>query len=206
MEFSSIKGKESVLLEILLMVIIVQYLALGGGVWKLFEKEIHVLETDHCPLQQCMVKGVPGDKPVLVRAQRRDGSRVIVEVSVAPIIQDNGRVIGGIEVFRDATLEQEMRETKASFLSAITHDLKAPLTVIKGFLELVLTGDAGSVNETQMDFLGSALEECDRLNKILNDLLDLARCEATDHNGEITVHSEPDQGSAFEISLPLAAN
>jgi len=137
-------------------------------------------ETDHCPLQQCMVKGVPGDKPVLVRAQRRDGSRVIVEVSVAPIMRDNGEVIGGIEVFRDATLKQEMRETKASFLSAITHDLKAPLTVIKGFLELVLTGDEGSVNETQRDFLGSALEECDRLNKILSDLSNLARFEATE--------------------------
>ncbi|MFX4262439.1 ATP-binding protein [Pelotomaculum propionicicum] len=137
-------------------------------------------ENDLCPLHQCMVKGAPGDKPVLVRAKRRDGSRVIVEVSVAPIIGDNGEVIGGIEVFRDVTLLQELKETKASFLSAVTHDLKAPLTVIKGFLELVLAGDAGSLNETQKDFLGSALEECDRLNKLLGDLSDLARFEATE--------------------------
>lgn len=137
-------------------------------------------ETDLCPLHQCMAKGVPGDKPVLVRAKRRDGSRVIVEVSVAPIMREDGEVIGGIEVFRDATLEQEMRETKAKFLSAITHDLRAPLTVIKGFLELVIAGDAGSVNEKQADFLGSALEECDRLNKMLGDLSDLARFEATE--------------------------
>lgn len=137
-------------------------------------------ESDLCPLHQCMVKGAPGDKPVLVRAKRRDGSRVIVEVSVAPIMGDNGEVIGGIEVFRDVTLLQELRETKASFLSAVTHDLKAPLTVIKGFLELVLAGDAGSLNETQKDFLGSALEECDRLNKLLGDLSELARFEATE--------------------------
>lgn len=137
-------------------------------------------ETGLCPLQQCMVKGEPGGKPVLVRAKRRDGSRVIVDVSVAPVLRDNGEVIGAIEVFRDVTLEQEMKETKASFLSAVTHDLKAPLTVIKGFLELVLAGDAGSVNETQVDFLGSALEECDRLNKFLGDLSDLARFEATE--------------------------
>ena len=137
-------------------------------------------ESDLCPLHQCMVKGAPGDKPVLVRAKRRDGSRVIVEVSVAPIMGDNGEVIGGIEVFRDVTLLQELRETKASFLSAVTDDLKAPLTVIKGFLELVLAGDAGSLNETQKDFLGSALEECDRLNKLLGDLSELARFEATE--------------------------
>lgn len=137
-------------------------------------------ESDLCPLHQCMVRGVPGDNPVLVRAKRRDGSRVIVEVSVAPIMGDNGEVIGGIEVFRDVTLLQELRETKASFLSAVTHDLKAPLTVIKGFLELVLAGDAGSLNDTQKDFLGSALEECDRLNKLLGDLSDLARFEATE--------------------------
>ncbi|MDD2553284.1 MAG: PAS domain-containing sensor histidine kinase [Desulfotomaculaceae bacterium] len=137
-------------------------------------------ETEHCPLQQCMVKETPGEKPSLVRAKRRDGSRVIVEVSVAPIKRDNGEVIGGIEVFRDVTLVHEMRETKASFLSAVTHDLKAPLTVIKGFLEIVLSGDAGSMNETQKDFLSSALEECDRLNKMLGDLSDLARFEATE--------------------------
>jgi two-component system phosphate regulon sensor histidine kinase PhoR len=52
--------------------------------------------------------------------------------------------------------------------------------VIKGFLELILTGETGIVNETQLDFLGSALEECDRLNKLLNDLSDLARFEATE--------------------------
>jgi signal transduction histidine kinase len=47
-------------------------------------------------------------------------------------------------------------------------------------LELVLAGDAGSLNDMQKDFLGSALEECDRLNKLLGDLSDLARFEATE--------------------------
>lgn len=137
-------------------------------------------ESDLCPLYQSMAKGLPGEKPFLVRALRRDKSRVTVEVSVAPLFDDERTVIGGVEIFRDVTEEQQLAEMKARFLSGITHELKTPLTIIQGVLELVLSGDTGEINQLQRDFLTSAFKEGDRFKKILDDLLDLARFEATE--------------------------
>lgn len=58
---------------------------------------------EYCPLHRCMVTGLASDQPLLVYAQHRSGMRVPVEVSVAPIRDDKGKVIGGIESFRDLT-------------------------------------------------------------------------------------------------------
>ncbi|MFZ5650962.1 MAG: ATP-binding protein [Bacillota bacterium] len=137
-------------------------------------------DSSLCPLFQSMQKGVPGEKPAVVRARRRDGSRVVVEVSVAPLFGENGEVIGGVEVFRDVTEKHELAEMKSRFLSAVTHELKNPLTIMQGFIELVLSGDTGEINQLQREFLTSAMEEGDRLKKILGDLLDMAHFEATE--------------------------
>ncbi len=60
-------------------------------------------DSDFCPLYQSIATGLPGKKPVMVRALRRDNSRLTVEVSVAPLFGEDGEVIGGVEVFRDVT-------------------------------------------------------------------------------------------------------
>ena len=135
-----------------------------------------------CPLYQSMEKGVPGESPVLVRARRSDGTRVSAEVSVAPLFGDDGVVIGGVEVFRDVTEKQKLAEIKSRFLSGVTHELKNPLTIMQGFIELVLSGDTGEINQLQREFLDSAREEGDRFKRILDDLLDFARSETTEYS------------------------
>lgn len=139
-------------------------------------------DSSLCPLHQSMEKGVPGESPVVVRARRSDGTRVAAEVSVAPLFGDDGVVIGGVEVFRDITEKQKLAEIKSRFLSGVTHELKNPLTIMQGFIELVLSGDTGEINQLQREFLDSALEEGDRFKRILDDLLDFARYEATEYS------------------------
>jgi phosphoserine phosphatase RsbU/P len=58
---------------------------------------------EHCPLHRSIVTDTRSAEALLVFAQRRDGSRVPVEVTVAPIHNPDGVVVGGIEVFRDLT-------------------------------------------------------------------------------------------------------
>lgn len=66
------------------------------------DKDGHSLCGDeHCPLHRSMVTGQPSAEPVLVFAQHRSGARLPVEVTVAPIRNRAGEIIGGIEVFRD---------------------------------------------------------------------------------------------------------
>lgn len=68
------------------------------------DKDGHQLcGKEHCPLHRAMVTGARSVAPVLVFAQHKDGQRVPVEVSVAPLFNAAGEVIGGIELFRDMT-------------------------------------------------------------------------------------------------------
>lgn len=68
------------------------------------DKDNHPLCGDeHCPLHRSIVTGQPSLEPFLVFAQHRGGQRIPVEVTVAPIRNHAGQVIGGIEIFRDLT-------------------------------------------------------------------------------------------------------
>jgi PAS domain S-box-containing protein len=58
---------------------------------------------EQCPLHRSIVTGQPSAEPVLVFGQHRSGSRIPVEVTVAPVRNHAGQIIGGIEVFRDLT-------------------------------------------------------------------------------------------------------
>lgn len=68
------------------------------------DKDGHELcGKEHCPLHRAIVTGQPSAAPVLVYAKHREGDRIPVEVSVSPIRDAGGTVIGGIELFRDLT-------------------------------------------------------------------------------------------------------
>lgn len=64
---------------------------------------------DTCPLHRSILTGQPSDTPLLIYAQTRRGSRIPVEVTVSPLRDASGRIVGGIEIFRDATdAEQDL--------------------------------------------------------------------------------------------------
>lgn len=66
------------------------------------DKDGHLLcGREHCPLHRAMITGTSSRTPHLIFAQRRDRRRIPVEVSVSPLCDPDGSVIGGIEVFRD---------------------------------------------------------------------------------------------------------
>jgi PAS domain S-box-containing protein len=71
---------------------------------------------------------------------------------------------------------QELDKMKDSFLSTVSHELRTPLTSIKSFAEILLTYDEDRA--TQREFLTIINEESDRLTKLINDFLDLAKIEA----------------------------
>jgi len=62
---------------------------------------------EHCPLHRSIVTGTVSPEPLLVFVQHKQGHRIPVEVSVAPIRDASGQVVGGIEVFRDLTAVME---------------------------------------------------------------------------------------------------
>ena len=81
----------------------------------------------------------------------------------------------------------QLDRLKSQFLDNVSHELRTPLTHIKGFVDNMLDGVGGGISEKQKDYLQRVEENCDRLIRLINDLLDLSRIES----GKMTLQLEP---------------
>jgi signal transduction histidine kinase len=100
------------------------------------------------------------------------------EPRVIPIFNDEKEFSGSIIILEDVTQLMQNDEIKKDLFSTISHQLKTPLTSIRMALHLLLEENVGSLNEKQADLLVSARDESDRLNGIIEDLLDIRRLES----------------------------
>lgn len=73
---------------------------------------------------------------------------------------------------------QSANVAKSEFVSFVAHELKNPMTSIKGYTELLAAGAVGSVNEAQGNFLGTIRSNIERMNTLVSDLNDLSKIEA----------------------------
>jgi signal transduction histidine kinase len=73
---------------------------------------------------------------------------------------------------------KQLDRAKSDFLSIASHELRTPLTIIREYISLVRDGVTGPVTNVQADGLDTALNNCDRLGTLLNDILDLQRLES----------------------------
>jgi two-component sensor histidine kinase len=83
-----------------------------------------------------------------------------------------------IYVFRDITREREVDRMKSDFISRVSHELRTPLTSIKGFVDILLDGEAGEIGGEQREFLEIVSNNAERLVLLINDLLDVSRIES----------------------------
>ncbi|MBN1193231.1 MAG: response regulator [Coriobacteriia bacterium] len=111
----------------------------------------------------------------------------IVDVHVDPIVDDRQVYLGSVTTIRDVTVEREAMQMKNEFVSTVSHELRTPLTSIKGYIDLILDGEAGEINEIQQEFLSIVKENSDRLVDLINDMLDISRIES----GRIVLKVQP---------------
>lgn len=101
----------------------------------------------------------------------------IVSVHLAPVnLQDE--FLGTVSIFRDITHQVEVDRLKSEFVATVSHELRTPMTSIKGYVEILLMGAAGELSEQQTQFLEVVLSNTERLNILVNDLLDVSRMDA----------------------------
>jgi two-component system sensor histidine kinase KdpD len=86
-----------------------------------------------------------------------------------------------------ARLDAETNQARAALFSSVTHDLRTPLASIKAAVTSLLEDEAAHDDAQRRDLLQTVLEETDRLNRLLGNLLDLARFEA----GALTPSKQP---------------
>ena len=95
-----------------------------------------------------------------------------------PVRDEQGGFLGRLYVFRDITREREGDRMKSAFISRVSHELRTPLTSIKGFVDILLDGEAGEIGGEQREFLEIVSNNAERLVLLINDLLDVSRIES----------------------------
>jgi two-component system phosphate regulon sensor histidine kinase PhoR len=101
----------------------------------------------------------------------------LLDLNLVPIIEDK-EVFGGILlVLQDVTAIRRLERMRSEFVANVSHELKTPITAVKGFAETLL---GGAVNdpETARSFLQIIFDESDRLNRLIGDILELSKIES----------------------------
>jgi PAS domain S-box-containing protein len=120
-----------------------------------------------------------------LRCRRADDEPIQVAVSVAPIADRQGRLLGASVIARDDTshqrIEEALREAnrqKDEFLAIMSHELRTPLTSILGYTDMLLRGLGGELAPRSNRYVTNVRAAGDRLLELVNGLLDFTRLES----------------------------
>ncbi len=100
-----------------------------------------------------------------------------IAVNLAPVVGLNGQSYGDVAVMRDITREIEADRAKRQFISDVSHELRTPLTAIKGYIDVLLLSDNGSLSSDQISYLNIVKTNANRLKALIDDILDISRIE-----------------------------
>lgn len=148
-----------------------------------YYKEIatFVKESDGKPSDDFIVEAITKNKKTKMANHtlliRKDGYKIPVADSAAPIKNNDGETIGCVVVFRDATKEREIDRAKTEFVSLASHQLRTPTTSINWYSEMLLEGEVGALNEKQKEYLKEIHHGNQRMIELVNALLSVSRIE-----------------------------
>ncbi len=127
------------------------------------------------------------------------GDRV-VSVHLSPVYTGD-KFLGTVSVFRDVTREVEADRSKSKFVANVSHEFRTPLTPIKGYIDMVLMGATGEVNDMQRNVLDTAKRNVDRLASLVDDVL---RISELDRGGESLALEEVDINAVITQTVETA--
>jgi len=108
--------------------------------------------------------------------RRKDGTTFATEVAVSRVSEgDDRRYVAAI---RDISAFKRAEQMKNEFVSTVSHELRTPLTSIAGSLGLLSSGAVGPLNEKAGRLVGIAHSNCERLIRLINDILDIEKIES----------------------------
>jgi PAS domain S-box-containing protein len=134
-----------------------------------------------------VLRGAPSVQPrgfedALV-VESGDGNRALLP-RASPVSSDEGQLLGATVVLQDITRIRRFDELKDDLVATVAHEFRTPLTSLRMAIHLLAEQSVGPLNEKQLDLVGAAREECERLQTIVDDLLDLARIRS----GRLELH------------------
>lgn len=121
-----------------------------------------------------------------VRVSSSEGDRYLLP-RATPVYEPRGGIVGATVMLQDVTRLRRFDELKNDLVATVAHEFRTPLTSLRMAIHLCLEQVVGPVTEKQADLLHTAREDCERLQAMVDDLLDLSRLEA----GRIEMHPRP---------------
>jgi PAS domain S-box-containing protein len=160
--------------------------ALACAVDELVGRDLHELihhsHADGTPYSRStspILQALRRCEPIRMRDEvfwRKDGTAIPVEYSANPLLEE-GRVSGMVVAFQDVSERRRLEKMKDEFISTVSHELKTPLTSLRASLGLVQSGSLDKRPEKQRQMIDMAIGNCDRLIRLVNDILDFDRGE-----------------------------
>ncbi len=109
----------------------------------------------------------------------KDGRLIDVSVTISPLRDSQGRLIGASTIARDISASKELERRKDAFIGMASHELKTPITSMKAFIQLLIKKfEENNSDEMVNKFLSKTDEQLNRLTDLVNDLLDLSKIQA----------------------------
>jgi len=116
-------------------------------------------------------------KEILERFEITTAEGRVIQSNITPVMNEENECIGTVAVLIDMTEDKKIEKMKTDFLSLVSHELKAPLGAIEGYLNLILDGVVVGQPEKGKDYIQKSRDRAHELLELVNDLLDLSRAE-----------------------------
>lgn len=153
--------------------------AVGKPSHEVFPLRVEVRPEDSTSLMR-LGRRYFGDRTDPIEAQLINQKREILDVEVtgAPLFDEENKPLGWVMMLRDISRRKEMERLQKVFLSAVSHELNTPIAIIKGFAGLMADPDVSLPMDTIREKAGIIIEESVRLEKMVGQMLEATRIQA----------------------------
>jgi NtrC-family two-component system sensor histidine kinase KinB len=124
-----------------------------------------------------------------------DGSERAFRLRTTPMRGDKEgghHLLGAVTILEDITHLREIDRLKSEFIATASHELRTPLTSVQMGVHLLLEGALGELTDSQNEVLQACRQDCERLDKLMRDLLDLSKIEAGESQPQLAIVSVRD--------------
>ncbi len=121
-----------------------------------------------------------------------DGTERAFRLRTTPMRDNSNRLLGAVTILEDITHLREIDRIKSEFIATASHELRTPLTSVQMGVHLLLEGALGELTDSQNEVLQACRQDCERLDKLMRDLLDLSKIEAGESQPQLATVSAKD--------------
>ncbi len=107
-----------------------------------------------------------------------DGLERAFRLRTTPMRDEEKHLLGAVTLLEDITHLHQIDRLKSEFIATASHELRTPLTSVQMGVHLLLEGAVGELTDKQQEVLTACRQDCERLEKLMRDLLDLSKIEA----------------------------